>query len=109
MSITCLLLATGYAWRIPPTRRPATQAPKPETNPAKSGCLAQIQAQQDFMIQSDLPKWFLVVSNKGSRTIFGRTFDNLNREIKVRFRLLQQEMVTTTLTECPPSLLPVKE
>jgi len=81
MIITCLLLVTGYAQR---TRRPGTQAPKPETNPAESGCLAQMQAQQDFMIQSDLPRRFLIVSNKGSRRMFGKTFDNLNGESEMQ-------------------------
>jgi len=84
MIITCLLLPTGYTRRTRPTRRPETQAPKPETNPTETGCLAQMQAQQDFMIQSDLPRRFLVVSNKGSRRMFGRTFDNLNGESEMQ-------------------------
>ena len=74
--IACLLLATGYAQRTRPTRRPAAQAP--ETNPAESGCLAELQAQQELMIQSNLPRRFLVVARKGSSRMFGRTFDNVN-------------------------------
>ena len=76
--IACLLLATGYAQRTRPTRRPATQAPEPETNPAESGCLADLQAQQELMIQSNLPRRFLVVARKGSSRMFGRTFNNVN-------------------------------
>ena len=74
--IACLLLATGYAQRTRPTRRPATQAP--ETNPAESGCLADLQAQQELMIQSNFPRPFLVVARKGSSRMFGRTFNNVN-------------------------------
>ena len=76
--IACLLLATGYAQHTPPTRRPATQAPEPETNPAESGCLAKLQARQELMVQSNLPRRFLVVARKGSSRMFGRTFDNVN-------------------------------
>ena len=76
--IACLLLAMGYAKRTRLTGRPAKPVPVPETNPMESGCLAEMQTQQEFMIQSNLPRRFLVVARKGSRRMFGRTFDNVN-------------------------------
>ena len=79
--IACLLLAMGYAQRTRPTRKPVTDQPAtqaPKTNPAESGCLAELQAQQELMIQSNLPRPFLVVARKGSSRMFGRTFDNVN-------------------------------
>ena len=80
--ITCLLLASGYAQRrggrrTRPTRRPPTEAPEP-VNPEDSGCLAKLQAEQDFMVQSNQPARYLVVSRRGSSRMFGRTFNNLN-------------------------------
>jgi len=104
--LTCLLLATGYAQRTRPTRRPVTPAPKPETSPAESGCLAQMQAQQKLMIQSNLPRRFLVVSNKGSRRMFGRTFDNLNGDSEMQiaaagegYNSTNRMSIITTTTE----------
>ena len=101
--IICLLLATGYARRTPPTRRPVTE---PETNPAESGCLAQMQVQQELMIQSNLPRRFLVVSNKGSRRMFGRTFDNLNGDSEMQiaaagegYNSTNRMSIITTTTE----------
>ena len=81
--IACLLLATGYAQRTRPMRRPATQAPNPEAKPVESGCLAELQAQQDLKIQFNLPRRFLVVARKRSNRMFGRTFDNLNGQGKI--------------------------
>ncbi|XP_065900571.1 uncharacterized protein [Dysidea avara] len=80
MIIACLLLAMGYAKCIRPTERPATPAPEP----MESGCLAEMQAQQEFMIQSNLPRRFLVVARKGSRRMFGRTFDNVNGQSNIQ-------------------------
>jgi len=74
--ITCLLLATGYAQRTRPSRRPPTEAPT--TMPEDSGCLAELQAQQEIMVQSDLPRRFLVVPRRRSSRMFGRTFNNLH-------------------------------
>ena len=76
--ITCLLLATGYAQRTRPSRRPPTEAPEPKLIPKESGCLAELQAQQDIMVQSNLPRRFLVVSRRRSSRMFGRTFNNVN-------------------------------
>ena len=70
----------GYAKCIRPTERPATPAPEP----MESGCLAEMQAQQEFMIQSNLPRRFLVVARKGSRRMFGRTFDNVNGQSNIQ-------------------------
>jgi len=84
--ITLLLLATGYVQstqgrnrgrnrgRPRPTRLPPTEAPDPED----SGCFAELQAQQEIMVQSNLPTRYLVVSRRGSSRMFGRTFNNLD-------------------------------
>ena len=77
--ITCLLLATGYAQRTRPSRRLPTEAPTTmPVNPEDSGCLAELQAQQEIMVQSNLPRRFLVVPRRGSSRMFGRTFNNLD-------------------------------
>ena len=74
----------GYAKRTRLTGRPAKPTSEPETNPMESGCLAEMQAQQEFMIQSNLRRRFLVVARKGSRRMFGRTFDNVNGQSNIK-------------------------
>jgi len=62
-----------------------------------------MQAQQELMIQSNLPRRFLVVSNKG---MFRRTFDNLNGDSEMQiaaagegYNSTNRMSIITTTTE----------
>jgi len=70
MIIACLLLATGYAQRTIPTRRPTT------TGPSGGGCLASRLA--DIASQSSSSsQQLLIVPKKGSGRSFSRNFGSI--------------------------------
>ena len=78
--ITCLLVATGYAQRTPPTRKPATTPTEPPTecpSPESCGCLAELQA-QTIAASSDSLQQLLVVPKKGSGRSFRRNFGEVS-------------------------------